>query len=692
MSSMVIRPLGITLLTCASLALPATTAFAQIMVQKPVVQGEGPGQSQARSPVNNQNLNRGPIPVQSVRQTSAQSSEAAEWDDARANLVAQGPSAMTREITRWEQLTSNSKLSFNDYAAFLIRNPGFPNSDQLRGYAEGRLREEFVSPNQLLAFFGVYEPVTNFARAHYAMALGSQPKKAESWALKAWRGGEMSETAEAALAANFGTSFSRDDQDARMDALLWQRDRAAAERQFARTSTQKQPIFAARLAILKGGDGAIADSAALSDAGYLYNRSRELRLEGRRSQGISMLANRPALNTKPFNQTAWVTEMLTVAKKAGASSAAAIAAKMDDGFDPGEDISKRTYRLRDDYTSLMWLGGTKALWELGDGRQAAPLFYRYGAAARTPQTRSKGFFWAGHAAQQGGDISEATRYYEMAATYPARFYGQLALGRLGRKIPSLAGSPNATPTPEQRAAFNAAPLTAAVAEVARDAPWSLGIRFYRSIADKAETPADHVLVAELARQIGRRDLAVNLAEAAAAHGYEGFTEIGHPRLNLPSGTNFTLVHAITRQESQFAQNAISHAGARGLMQLMPPTAREEAGKAGMRYMRASLIDDASYNVKLGSNHIERLVSYYGGSYPLAFAAYNAGPGNVNKWLRANGDPRKGQISWIKWIEKIPFFETKNYVQRVVENAVVYESLYPEQSAYGRARTVEELLK
>lgn len=689
MSSMVIRPLGITLLTCASLALPATSAFAQIeMVSHPVIQGEAELPNRAE--------NRGQIPIPSARPIGTQGngvdSGASQWDDARANLVAQGPSAMTKEITRWQQLTGNSNLSFNDYAAFLIRNPGFPNSDQLRGYAEGRLREEFVPPNQLLAFFAAYEPVTNFARAHYALALGAEPQKAQAFALSAWRGGEMSETAEAALSANYGSSFTRADQDARMDALLWQRDRAAAERQFARTSTEKQPIFAARLAILKGGDGAISDARALTDAGYLYNRSRELRLEGKRSQGISMLANRPALSNKPFNQTAWVTEMLNVAKLGGASSAAAIAAKMDDAFEPGEDISKRTYRLRDDYTSLMWLGGTKALWELGDGRQAAPLFYRYGAAARTPQTRSKGFFWAGHAAQQGGDVAEATRYYEMAATYPARFYGQLALGRLGRKVPSLSAQSQASPTAQQRAAFNAAPLTAAVAEVARDAPWAVGIRFYRSIADKAETPAEHVLVAELAREIGRRDLAVNLAEAAQAHGYDGFVSTGHPRLNLPAGTNWTLVHAITRQESQFAQNAISHAGARGLMQLMPATAREEAGKAGVRYMRASLIDDASYNMRLGSNHIERLVSYYDGSYPLAFAAYNAGPGNVNKWLRANGDPRKGGISWIKWIEKIPFFETKNYVQRVVENAVVYETLYPEYSAFGRARTVEELLQ
>ena len=618
--------------------------------------------------------------------------EATDWDAARASLVAQAPGRMAQEIARWEQLTSTPELSFNDYATFLLRNPGFPNSDQLRGYAEGRLRNEFVPPNQLAAFFSTYEPLSNVARAHYALSLTAQPDKARDIARQAWRGGEMSDTAEAAIAAMYGAGLTQDDQDSRMDALLWQRQADAARRQYARISPDKAGVFAARLAILEGGEGATSDPRALSDPGYLYNRSRELRLEGRQPEAVDLLANRPPLAAVPFDQTAWVEEQLNVARMADAARAVRIAAKIDDAFESDADISSKAYKLRDDYTSLVWLGGTKALWELRDGTSAAPLFYRYGAAARTPPTRSKGFFWAGHAAQQAGNMAEANRYYEMAAEYPDRFYGQLALERLGRPMPAFNAAPEGTITPEERAAFVASPLTAAVAEVARDAPWRTGIRFYRAIADQAETVGDHLLVAELAREIGRRDLAVNLADSAMAHGYQGFTRIGYPRLDTPAGTDWTLVHAIARQESQFAQNAISHAGASGLMQLMPGTAKEEASKAGMQYMSASLIEDAGYNMRLGSNHIQRLVSYYGGSYPLAFAAYNAGPGNVNKWLRQNGDPRTGSVSWIDWIEQIPFFETKNYVTRVIENAVVYENLYPESATYGRARGVQDFLR
>ena len=198
-----------------------------------------------------------------------------------------------------------------------------------------------------------------------------------------------------------------------------------------------------------------------------------------------------------------------------------------------------------------------------------------------------------------------------------------------------------------------------------------------------------MLVADLARDIGRRDLAVNLADFAGADGHLEFTRIGYPTLDTPPGVNWTLVHALARQESQFAENAISHAGARGIMQFMPATAREEARRAGIAYSQDRLISDPQYAMQLGSNHIEGLLRYYDGSYPLAFAAYNAGPGNVNRWLRENGDPRRTG-DWLRWIEEVGFFETKNYIHRVIENAVVYEALYPERA--GRSRGVQDFLR
>lgn len=175
-----------------------------------------------------------------------------------------------------------------------------------------------------------------------------------------------------------------------------------------------------------------------------------------------------------------------------------------------------------------------------------------------------------------------------------------------------------------------------------------------------------------------------VGRSALLNGLSDYTVAGYPSVRVPAGEEgyFTIIHAIARQESQFDKAAVSHAGARGLMQLMPGTARETAGKLGLGYNMASLTADTDYNIRLGSSYFQRMLRYYGGSYPLAVAAYNAGPGNVNKWLRANGDPRTGSIEVIDWVEAIPIFETKNYVQRVLENAVVYDLLHPN---YARSR-------
>ncbi|MEP2235173.1 MAG: lytic transglycosylase domain-containing protein [Alteripontixanthobacter sp.] len=625
---------------------------------------------------------------------SASAQDSAAWEQARTQLVASQPSGAARVVDRWDYLIGQDNLGFDQYAGFLLAYPGFPQEDRLRGRAEAALDNEPVPMERLVAYFDAQPPLTNGAKARYALALQAMNRpEARDMALAAWRGGTMSGTAEAYLQSLYGQNFGPEDHDARMDALLWQGDSEAAARQLALVSPAYRGIAAARLALVNGdGSGVNAPSGALNDAGYVYNLARHYRTSGQLSRAIDLLASRPAFSGPALDAEDFVGEMLRIAKGAGSDPAARIAAKVDDLFPPSTDISTKSYRLRDDYTSLMWLGGTKALWTLGDGNRAAPLFYRYGAAAQTPQTRSKGFYWAGLASQRAGNTAEANRYYTMAGEYPDRFYGQLALEKMGRPIPSLAAATIVVPSAEQTAEFRNDPLTQAVRHVARGAPWRTGIQFYQAIAQGADTPEEHALVAQLALETGRRDLAVNVAEAAGADGLNQFVAQGFPTVTPPAGTYWTMVHAISRQESQFAENAISHAGARGLMQLMPGTAREQAGKLGMNYMRADLIEDPTYNIRLGNGYFTRMLSYYDGAYPLAIAAYNAGPGNVNKWLRANGDPRNGSIDYVTWIEQIPIFETKNYVQRVIENAAVYEQLYPQNARLGQPRKAGDFLR
>ncbi|MFN3435699.1 MAG: lytic transglycosylase domain-containing protein, partial [Sphingomonas sp.] len=172
-------------------------------------------------------------------------------------------------------------------------------------------------------------------------------------------------------------------------------------------------------------------------------------------------------------------------------------------------------------------------------------------------------------------------------------------------------------------------------------------------------------------------LGVMVGRSAMQNGLGDYSAAGFPTVTVPAGyeDNWTLIHAIARQESQFDRAAVSHAGARGLMQLMPATAREQSGKIGIAYDAGALTSDPNMSIMLGSSYFQRVFANYG-SYPLAIAAYNAGGGNVNKWLRANGDPRTAGVDMVDWIEAIPYQETRNYVQRVLENAVVYDLINP----------------
>jgi soluble lytic murein transglycosylase len=564
--------------------------------------------------------------------------------------------------------------------------------------AESALERDLgATPQQIAAYFDRFPPQTNPARARYALALSTLGRpEARQVAQAAWRGGEMSSGSEAYLLGLYGASFTTEDNDERMRALLWQGQAESAARTIGSTSPQSRDLFMARLSLLQGSEptsiGLQLPANATSDPGYVFNLARYFRKSGQAARGQTLLATRAAFMRPPHDAQDMVTEMLAQAKGASTSTAAAIASKVDDLFVPGFNIADQgSFKLRDDYTSLMWHGGTKALWSLGNGTQAAPLFYRYGNAARTPQTRSKGFYWAGAALAQAGNRAEANRYFEMAAKYPEYFYGQLALERLGRPLPQFQQVALTQPTPAETAAFNARPLVQAIRQTARVTDWRTERYFFTALADQAKTPGQMQLVANLATELGLPELAVVVGRVAPEKDLAGFTGVGFPVVSTPMGADYTMVHAIARQESEFDIDRVSHAGARGLMQLMPGTANEQAGKLGVAYMSASLTQDPQYNIRLGDAYFARQMDYFGGSYPLAVAAYNAGAGNVNKWLRANGDPRTGSIDWLQWIESIPIFETKNYVQRVLENAVVYEALHPERTRYGTPRGISQLI-
>jgi soluble lytic murein transglycosylase len=340
------------------------------------------------------------------------------------------------------------------------------------------------------------------------------------------------------------------------------------------------------------------------------------------------------------------------------------------------EIADRPLGERDDYTSLAWLAATTALDRLKRPSEAAPLFEKYALGGRSGQVLTKGYYWAGRAALAAGQVAQANSYFEQASTYPELFYSQLSLERLGRPVPAPAELTTVPVTDADRAAFQRLSLVEAVRLLGQTGQWEDQSVFVRALGEHVSSDTDRRLAAELSPQIGRADLGVWIARSARNDGRPFYVRAAYPEVQIPpaQASYWSLAHGITRQESSFDRAAVSHAGARGMMQLMPGTGREVAGQLGLPYDQARLTRDPAYNIMLGSRYFQSLMHYWGNNAALAAASYNAGSGNVSKWIRQNGDPRMPGADIIRWIEDIPFSETRGYVQRVLENAVVYDAI------------------
>jgi soluble lytic murein transglycosylase len=366
-----------------------------------------------------------------------------------------------------------------------------------------------------------------------------------------------------------------------------------------------------------------------------------------------------------------------------------IASQIDDVLAPGQSVAEQPIDIRDHYTSLAWLAGNVALDRQQRPASALTMFDRYARAGRSLQVQTKGNYWAGRAALAAGQFQTANAYFESAARYPDLFYGQLALERLGRNVPPPPTAlPQSTVTGGQRSLFANRPLVQAVRILGQQGRSTEQALFVKALAESLNSDVDRNLAVELGQQLGRQDLAVWASRMARIKGSDFYVRQAYP--SLPAGVSaslWSLAHGISRQESSFDPYALSHAGARGMMQLMTGTAREQAGKMGLGYDSYRLLSDPSYNVMLGSAYFQRMLNIWNGNVPLAVASYNAGSGNAGKWVRQYGDPR-GKVDVVKWIEAIPFIETRGYVQRVIENSVVYDSLrssQPQRTAHHVSR-------
>ncbi len=590
--------------------------------------------------------------------------ERGQWSAALA-LSAQASDPLPAKVLRWDWLRRDRSADFAALVSFLDANPDWPGGDQLQRQAERAMPPDLPDA-AVIAWFAGLEPLTGDGAVRYAEALARQGLAVEATrvARKAWREETLDSGQEERLLRLFGGTLTREDEEARLTAMLVRRADGPALRSGKRIGGGHAALAAATVKLYNrepGVDAAIERvPAALRDHPRLvYERARWRMRSGLTEGAAELLDGGHPPDAEPDNWWALRRWAARDALDAGLVSAAyRIAAHH--GTSDGLSFAEGEF-----------LAGWIALRFLREPATAIAHFRRLHEGVGSPISLARGAFWAGEAERAAGDLEAAGRWYREAALHDTTFYGQLAAHRLG-SAPQSASGPADEPTAEEQRTFEGRELARAIrllSEIGVDGPlpW-----LFAGLRVNAVEESDWRLIAGLARQTGHLGQVVRTAKLALRDGHF-LPDLLYPEPPRPLGQDLeaALVAGLMRQESEFNTHAVSHAGARGLMQLMPGTARETAGKLGLGYSVERLTGDPDYNIRLGRSYLSRMLARSGGYVPMAVASYNAGPGNVDKWLRRNGDPRDGSVDPVDWIESIPFTETRNYVQRVIEGAVIY---------------------
>ena len=609
---------------------------------------------------------QGPSQAENYRQ-ALRKAEQGDLAGARA-LVASTRDHLLDKVLYWLDLTRWRGGSFETASAFLKANPDWPGQGALRLRAEEWLT---LNPSNatVVSWFEEYPPTTRDGRIRLANAYRALGREADGVGLlrRVWIEDNFSPTEEKAFLTQYGTLLEPKDDLTRLDRLLWRNQTDAAKRQMMRVDLAHRALAEARILYLTVANGAHealskVTAALHGDPGLVYARLKWDRVKNRDDEARAILLEPPASLVRP---ELWWDERQIEVRRALAAGDNATAYRL-----------ARDHHLTEgnDFAEAEWLAGWTAL-RAHDPQLALGHFRNLFLNARSPVVQSRSAYWAARTYEQLGQPADAREWYGKAAAYVTTFYGQLALAQLGPTAETVL-PPEPVPSPTVVKAFNAREVPRvvrrldAIGETTRIDP------FVMRLIDVAEKPEQMVLTARLARESGRVDLALTVARRAFRDGVT-LIDAGYPMLPeiTPAAPNGgaepALLHALIRQESNFAPDAVSRAGARGLMQLMPSTAKWIATKYSLPYSEPRLTADPKYNLTVGQAYLNGVLDSFSGSYVLSLAAYNAGPARVRQWMHDFGDPRDPGVDVVDWIEQIPFNETRNYVQRVLESLQVY---------------------
>lgn len=603
---------------------------------------------------------------------------------AAESLRAQIDNPVAKKLVDWGVLRSGEG-TIEAYQAFLGANPQWPNRWLLIEHLEAMMLQ-VSNPRVILDYFSGREPETAAGQAALAAAYAAsgQRNHAVKLASKAWRDGDIPDDYEDDVLERIGSLLTHEDHKWRLDRLLtddfrWSSSRNAraeiVRRQMKRVSEFEQAKAKARLSVFLRQNAAGKLLAGLpekahTDWGVSFHRIMHLRRSGNKEEAAKLLLSAPITKSETVNPDAWWDERRLTAYAA-----------LDD------NNPKLAYELVRDAGPLTvnplkeqaFVAGWIALRYLGDVKAAIEHFRVMHEAADGPLSRSKSGYWMGRALEAAGDQAAAQDYYKQAAEQFDTFHGQLAMQRLKPGIQGLPIKPPQPPTPEQVARFqsNDAVHAAVIADKA-GLGRSITRPFLANLGALADNEADAALVAHLTRALGDTQQSLRIGKRAIGAGmnlhYYAYPVQALPKykpLRTPPETAF--LFGIARQESEFNTQIVSGAGARGILQVMPVTAKHVCRDYRLKCEISRLGRDEAYNLMIASAYIGDRMGEFRGSYVLGLAGYNAGPGRARQWIRELGDPRDADLDPVDWVERIPFKETREYVAKVLSNIQIYRA-------------------
>jgi soluble lytic murein transglycosylase len=609
----------------------------------------------------------------SIAKKSIQLMQKSQWSKAISHSKKANDKSIYNFIQWRHLLTVGNQASFYDYLSFIKRNENYPRMGRIRYLAEHKLSTNKISPNKIIDWFNSTEPLSGYGKLILgeSFILNGKITKGTSLIKDGWITADLNRANMKFFRKKYKKYLDANDYIKRADYLAWEGKFWDLKRMLRYLPKDYELLYTARQILMSksyGVDNAIKNVPAKlkNDAGLNYDRLKWRRKRGRVDDSLEILFKVPNNKDYLVRPDKWWAERAIMTRALIYKNKYETAYKI---------ASKHSLDKGPEFADAEWMSGWIALSFLDDPILAIDHFNNFYENVSYPISLSRGAYWLGRSYEKIGDKEQSKLWYKEATKYLSTYYGQLAFLKT-KPNETFELNEQAIVLDKYRTYFYKKELVKIVHlldELNKD---KYTKHILRHLANDNITSGSEILAAELATNISRYDFAIQISKIAS-YQKRFHNDYNYPIISTPKYVNgrkipeTAFILSLIRQESEFDMRANSHVGAQGLMQLMPYTARLVAKQAKLPYSKSRLTSDPEYNINLGSHYIAGLILQYDGAYPFATAAYNAGPKRVKYWKKINKDPQKKQVDFVDWVELIKFKETRNYVQRVMENYNVY---------------------